>query len=150
MTKIFSHDDLEELGELLKPWADAGVRAAARNPEEGRPPPNSQPLGENTGAPPRTRVFHVQVPPGGVQLVGADKYNRAITVTPPDVGFGIFLGPRGRPNPVGFPLIAGVPYEIEVPGFQELWASTNSPVLIPVLVKVAPLLVGDRERRWEW
>lgn len=150
MTKIFSSDDLDELGEILKPWADAGVRAAATNPEIGRPPPNSQPLGENTGAPPRTKLYQVQVPPGGVQLVGKDKFSRDIMVTAPAVGFGVFVGPAGRPNPLGFPLTPGVPYEIIVPGFQELWASTNSPVLIPVLVQVAPLLTGDRERRWAW
>ena len=149
MSRIFGSDDLEELGELLKPW-EGSSEAATETPGLGRPQANSQSLGANTGAPPRTKIYQVQVTAAGIRLVGPDKASRQVTITVPVTGFGVFLGFSGRPNVRGFPIPPAFPYEITIPGFEEVWAATNAPVFIPVLVQVGPLLGGDRERRWEW
>ena len=150
MGKIFSTADIDELGDILRPWGETPAQSAARTPPMYGRPPNSQPLGTNTGAPPRTRIFQVQVTPGGVRLVGPDKQNRQVVVTPPFNAFGVVLSFTGRPDINGFPIPPALPYEMIIPGFQEVWAATTAPVLIPVLVQVGPLLVGDLERRWGW
>lgn len=108
--------------------------------------PNSQPLGATTGAPVRTRLFPVPVPSGGVMLVGADRANRTVRIVAPAVQYGIFVGFGGAPSTRGTALPPGIPFEVILPGNQQLWASTNAPVYIQVFVEVAPLLVGDRER----
>lgn len=153
--------DLNKLQKLLRPHPDLlravefgapGSRVASRNPPEGPGSfsPNSQPLGSTTGAPPRTKIFQIQVNATGVQIAPPDKFNREIIITAPDVAFGIFVGIDGNPTAGGSPIPAGVPYEIDVPGFTSVWAATNAPVWIPIQVQIAPLLVGDRERRWSF
>ena len=156
---IITRADLAELEGLLEPveelreaarLEDAAIAAAARSPTDSVETPNSQALGAVTGAPARPQLFQMQVSSAGVRLVAPDKQSRSIVVTAPAVNFGIFLSLTGRPDVRGFPIPPLIPYELIVPGFQELWAATNAPVWVPVLVQEAPLLIGNRERRWSW
>lgn len=141
---------------LLLGGLDASAAdAASRTADDFEPQPNSQPLGAVTGVPPATRVYGVQVSnrPGGVLLVGPDRASRSIRVTAPNVPFGVFVGVGAggggdSPNINGFPIAPLLPYEIILLGYQTVWAATNSPVFLQVLVQVSPLLIGDRERAW--
>lgn len=112
---------------------------------------NSQPLGARTGAPPQTRVFSLLVRDTPILLEGPNKQSRSIKVTAPDLPFGIFVGTESGVRAVGRALTPGIPYEVIVPGYQALYAITDAPGMwIPVLVQVAALLAGDRERQWSW
>lgn len=160
MSAILTPSDLDELSKLLEPVEElkraaamgaSGEGVAASNPlRRGTLPPNSQPLGSTTGAPPRTKIFQIQVNSTGVQIAPPDKFNREVTVIVPDVAFGVFIGIDGNPTTGGSPLTPGIPYEIDIPGFVSVWAATNAPVWIPIHVQIAPLLAGDLERRWSF
>ena len=140
---------------LLLGGLDSQADVASRSGDDLEPQPNSQPLGAVTGVPPATRVYGVQVSNrvGGVMLVGPDRAGRSVRITTPDIAFGVFIGVGAggggeSPNPGGFPIAPAIPYEIILSGYQTIWAITNSPVFVQVLVQVAPLLIGDRERAW--
>lgn len=113
--------------------------------------PGSQPIGGNTGAPMRTVTTTVLVAPSGAaggptRVVGPDRASRVVTLIAPSVGFSIFVGDAGvKITDMALPG-AGLPYDIVLPGFQELYAVTDSPAFLSLRVQIAPLLIGDRER----
>ncbi len=106
-------------------------------------------LGAHTGAPPRTVVRAVQILPGGTptQIVFQTRENRIITMTAPFVGFSIFIGDSGV-QAADFSLPPGLPFDLPIPGFQELYAVSNAPVLLSLKLVISPMLIGDRERRY--
>ncbi len=112
--------------------------------------PNSEPLGALTGAPPRTIFTSIQVAPfavGPTLISGPERYARLVAITAPLVGFSIFVGGPGvKISDLALP--PGLPYQIQLIGFQELYAVTDSPAYMQIRVQIAPLLIGDRERRY--
>ena len=138
---------IEQLGQGVA--TDAA--ATSRRTSYFVPAANSQPLGARTGAPPQTRVFSLLIRDTPILLEGPNKQSRSIKVTAPDLPFGIFVGTESGVRAVGRALTPGIPYEVIVPGYQALYAITDAPGMwIPVLVQVAALLAGDRERQWNW
>jgi hypothetical protein len=136
--------------------ASAGVALAALNPEDNTPggsgQVNSNPLGALTGAPPRTRLLLAQIVPGSANqsptvIAPAFPQNRVIVVTAPLVSYTIFVGDGGVRVGTGLALPPGYPYEIIIPGLQQLYAITNAPGYLPLQIQDAALLVGDKERR---
>jgi len=121
--------------------------AADRGP---RPQPNSGPLGQYTGVPPATRLGTVSVPPAGQQaacLVPKTRENRFVILTAPRTAFTIFIAStQAVGTSVGMPLPAGLPYEISLPGNQEIFATSDAPVSLTVTVQIAAALAGDLER----
>lgn len=117
-----------------------------------QPEPNSQPLGAGTGAPPRVIVRALMISPfgapgGATLVVEPSRASRIATFTAPLVGFSIFIGDAGVK--VGdFSLPPGLPYDIPLPGFQELYAVTDAPVLLSLKMVISPILVGDLERSY--
>ena len=141
-------------GEMGKPGA--GVATAVLNPSVGQTGQvNSAPLGSATGAPPWARQQQLQIIPfaainnrQGATLVGErNRQNRVLTFQAPSVGFTVWIGDSGVKPGVGLALPAGVPYDIIIPGGQEVYAITDAPVYLPVQVFAGPLLIGDKERR---
>lgn len=135
---------------------DAGVATAAVNPPGGVGQVNSDPLGALTGAPPWARLNQVSVIPFvavGTQgqvptlIAARERQNRVIVVTAPLVGFSVFIGDSGVRPGYNFALPAGLPYDIIIPGGQELYAVTDAPTFLTVQVQDAPLLLGGTERR---
>lgn len=90
----------------------------------------------------------MQVGPTTVQIVPADPASRVIVLTAPLVGFTIFVGDAGVQTNGGLALPRGLPYEFVLPGMQELFAITDAPVFLPVVIQAAAILVGDRQRRY--
>jgi hypothetical protein len=90
------------------------------------------PLGFRTGAPPQTILKSVQVNPfsagkGATQIVDGSGPNRAVILTAPFVGFTIYVGSAGvKIGDLGLP--PGLPYEIIIPGNQDLYANSDAPV----------------------
>jgi hypothetical protein len=136
--------------------AGAGAALAALNPE--RPvhtqsgQVNSEPLGALTGAPPRSRLFTLQIIPASANrqptlIAPAFRQNRVIVLTAPLVGFGIYVGDAGVTPNTGLVLTPGLPYDIIIPGLQPLYAVTDAPTYLPLQIQDSPLLVGDKERR---
>jgi hypothetical protein len=138
--------------------------ASARETAAQGPQPAGQigtrPLGWRTGAPPRTSLRTVQVLPfsavqkvsqgvsaQATKIVDGDLASRAVLLTAPFVGFSIYISeePTVRPG-VGLRLPPGLPYPIELPGGQALYAVTDAPVYLALNVQVAALMIGDRER----
>jgi hypothetical protein len=118
----------------------------------GAAEPNSRPLGAYQGAPPLTTLKTSMVKPAAVRgdptrVVLPDRANRVVTLTAPAVGFQIYIGNVNVSPTQGISLPAGLPYEVSLPGGQELCAVTNAPVYLQLQVQVAPALAGDRERR---
>ena len=118
---------------------------------------NSEPLGAETGAPPQTLLRTVQVVPESflaansretpTQVVQYTKDSRSLVFLAPLVGFSIFIGDTGVVNgTTRFALPAGQPYEVIVPGNQQIYAVTDAPIYLPLKVQIAPLLIGDRQR----
>lgn len=137
-----------EEGDLGSPGLVPGVRAT---PNRWEPTPNGEPAGANTGAPPRTRFFSMPVPPATsegapVQLVAPTPENRVVIITPPAVGFTIFVGDAGVSPKNGTALTPGLNYEVILPGLQALYAVTNAPVYLRVNVQVAIVLAAERQR----
>jgi hypothetical protein len=115
-----------------------------------RPQPNSGPLGQYTGVPPATRLLTSSVAPAGRQavcLVPKTRENRFVILTAPNIAFTIFIASSQAVGPsIGMPLPAGIPYEISLPGNQEIFATSNAPVSLDISVQIAPALAGDLER----
>jgi len=135
-------------GALGDPLAD-GAAAAAVDPDNGvTGQVNAEPLGALTGAPPRAHLTRYMLPPGRTtMIVPGERASRSVVVTAPQVGFTVYIGGSGAlPGANSVALTPGLPYEVIIPGFQELYAITDAPVQIPVQVQVAALLIGDRER----
>jgi len=116
---------------------------------------NAEVLGSETGAPPPTDLFSAQVIPesalvGGAEptlIVPAGRASRLVTLSAPFVGFSIYVGNAGVRANSGHALPAFLPYQIVLPGNQPLYAVTDAPAWLPLRVQVAPILIGDRERR---
>lgn len=118
----------------------------------------ARPLGTLSGAPPRVNFRTYMVIPGssvGVNGVGptlvvaADAASRLVIFMAPLIGFSVFIGPAGvrtDPGASGIALLPALPYEVVIPGGQEIYAVTDAPTYIPLRVQEAPLLIGDRER----
>jgi hypothetical protein len=123
--------------------------AADRFPGQ-RPQPNSGPLGQYTGAPPRTTLQTPSVAPLGqpaVCLVQPTRENRFVTLIAPDVAFTVYVGLTSGVNAAnGVALPAGIPYELSLPGEQGIYAASNAPVRLEVGVQMAAALAGDLER----
>jgi hypothetical protein len=112
-------------------------------------PPGAELLGEETGAPPHTVFRGIQIAPGRVatRIAEPSRPNRVVIITTPLIGFRFYIGPAGVK--VGdLEITPGIPYDCVLPGLQELYAVTNAPVPLSLSVQIAPILIGDRERRW--
>lgn len=124
-----------------------GVRA---NPTF-KPSPNSEPAGYQTGAPPHTRLFSVQVPPASknmlAEVVAGTPENRIVILTAPLVGFRVFVGASGLTTRTGLALPPGIPYDIPLVGLQELYAITNAPVYLTLQVVISIVLASEQARR---
>ena len=109
---------------------------------------NAEPHGARTGAPTRTVVRGISVAVGNVatQIVPDTVENRVVTVIAPNVAWSVFVGGEGV-GPSGFALPAGLPHDLVLPGGQSLYAVQNGPVPVQLQVQIAPILVGDTERR---
>lgn len=115
------------------------------------PAPNSEPLGANTGAPPRTLLYSRPVAPAAAGapptlIVSATPENRVAIITAPDVGFNVFIGNSGVTPATGLALTPGLNYEVVLPGLQELFAVTDSPTFLRVQIQVAAILLAERQR----
>jgi hypothetical protein len=121
--------------------------AADRGP---RAQPNSGPLGQYTGVPPATRLGTSSVPPANRQaacLVPKTRENRFVVLTAPRTAFTIYIASsQAVSTSIGMPLPAGIPYEISLPGNQEIYATSNAPVYLTITVQIAAALAGDLER----
>jgi hypothetical protein len=115
----------------------------------GQMPPGSVPSGTYTGVPTYTTLGIRQV--GSmqpVQIVNQGRENRFVTLTAPAVAFGIYIGDRGVSAGQGLRLTPGLPYEIALPGNQELWAISDAAgIYLQLQIQVAIALLGERERR---
>jgi hypothetical protein len=111
--------------------------------------PNTEALGALTGAPPRTTTRVIQIAPATVSptmVVPPTRESRVIILIAPFVGFGIFIGDTGvKISDMQLP--PGLPYDVVLPGFQELYAVTDAPVFLPLRIQIAAILIGDRERK---
>jgi hypothetical protein len=130
----------------------AGFEVAV-SPGPGLGQVGAEALGSLTGAPPHTRTTKVMVAPFNgnrepVRIVSATRQSRVVTLTAPAVGFGIFVGGSDVEPGVGVQLPPIIPYDFILPGYQELYAVTDAPVFLPLQLQIAPLLIGDRERRF--
>lgn len=128
---------------------DAGLGTVSSG---AAPAPNSEPLGARTGAPVRTALKSVQVAPAGgpsgsTLVVEPTRESRVITFVAPLVDFSIFIGDAGVQPGGGLSLPPGLPYDIVLPGLQPLYAVTNAPVYLSLRVQIAPILIGDNQRR---
>ena len=126
---------------------EAGVGVQPRMASQ----PGSQPIGGDTGAPMHTVTTTKLVAPSGAaggptQVVGPDRASRVVTLIAPNVAFSIFVGDAGvKITDMALPG-GGLPYDIVLPGLQELYAVTDSPTFLSLRIQIAPLLIGDRER----
>lgn len=123
--------------------------AAASPQTEPGVQPNSAPLGSLTGAPPPTQMRTLQVSPGTtpILVVPPERASRVITLTAPFVGFSIYVGGSGVKT-TDHALTPGLPYDVVLPGNQELYAVTDAPVSLTLRLQIAPVLTGDRERKF--
>ena len=110
--------------------------------------PNGAPLGARTGAPVRTVIKTINIAPGTAptQVVDGTRENRIIILTAPFVGFTIFVGDSGVDTTKGYGLVSAIGHEFVLPGFQEMWAVSDSPTFLMLRVQIAPILIGDTER----
>lgn len=121
-------------------------------PESSSQSPGSAPLGDLTMAPIRTIARGVLVAPAGTsgaptRIAESNRENRSVVLVAPIVGFSIYAGTSGVK--IGDNrLPPGIPYEFVIPGLQELYAVTDAPVQLMLSVQIAPILVGDRERKY--
>lgn len=72
-----------------------------------------------------------------------------MTLTAAKSNFTIYVaGTQGVSPTFGLPLPQGVPYEISLPGNQELYAISDAPgITLALNVQIAAALAGDLERR---
>ena len=128
----------------------------AADPRLGRQP-FSQPLGQLTGAPPRTQLTQIRVTPivnaGGIVqvptlIVPDTRENRFITLLAPFINFSVYVSAQANFNVLSaLALPVGQPYEVALPGFQKLYAVTDSPVFVALQIQIAPAIASDTERR---
>lgn len=119
--------------------------------------PGGRPLGYATGAPPRTTFLQINVTPivnalGVAQqptlIVPATPDNRFITITAPLVAFAVLINSAATFNPAAsFTLPPGLPYELSLPGLEEIYAVTTSPVFVALQIQLAPAIAADMQRR---
>jgi hypothetical protein len=117
-------------------------------------PPNTQPVGGYTGAPPPTTLQTINVPAQGpsvpaVCVVPDGRANRFVTLTAPRLSgpFVVYVGmTENVTSSNGIALPPGQPYEITLPGNQSLWAVTSAPTAARLTVQIAVAVTGDRER----
>ena len=128
--------------------APGGI-TGTRSTQGYQPTPNSEPMGSITGVPVRTRAYALPLVAGSNPIVIAPgtRENKVVLITPPDVGFMVFVGDSGVTPLNGFALIPGTQNEFPLPGFQELYAVTNAPVTLIVQITITPILLAERERR---
>jgi len=131
----------------------AGGETFAVSPGPGLAQVGAEALGSLTGAPPRSTFNTLQVSPRvngrpPVLVVDAARASRVAVLTAPLVGFVIWVGDSGVQVGQGIPLPPGLPYDIVIPGLQEIFAITDAPTILPLRIQVSPLLIGDRERRY--
>lgn len=139
-----------ELGDPSLPFQTAADPRSFRQP-------NTQPVGTLTGAPPRTQLFQLRVTPvvnsAGVlqvptRIVPATRENRFITLVAPLTGFLIYVKSEAAFNLLSdLSLPPGLPYEISLPGNQELFAVTDAPIFLSLRVQVTAAISSDTERR---
>jgi len=122
----------------------------ARSTPAWQPTPNNAPEGSLTGAPVRTVLKSVPLLAGTSPIVIAPgtRENRVVFITPPDIGFTVFVGDAGVSAQTGYALPGGVTSEIPLVGFQELYAVTNAPVLVRVQIQITSILAAETERRY--
>jgi hypothetical protein len=122
----------------------AGVRVSPGY----QPTPNSEPMGSITGVPVRTRLYSFPLLAGAsVQIISGTRENKIVLITPPDVGFTVYVGEAGVTPQTGFALQPGTEKEIILAGFQEIYAVSDAPVTLRLQIEVAPILLAERERR---
>lgn len=132
-------------GEMGTPGAFTGTRVT---PPYSQPTPNSEPMGSITGTPVRPRMYSVPLQPGGsMQIVGPTRENKVVLITPPNVGFMVYVGDAGVTPQTGMALIPGQSNELVLPGLQEVHAVTDCPVALRINIFVGPILLAERERR---
>ncbi len=114
-----------------------------------QPTPNSEPVGYQTGAPPRTRMFSLSLPAGTtpIQIIQGTPENRIVILTAPNVAFTIFIGNEGVDTRTGFALPAGLAQEIPIVGLQDIYAVTDAPVPLRLQVIVSSILLAERQRQ---
>lgn len=140
MSGAFGHG-----GEMGVPGAFPGTRVT---PGYSQPTPNSEPMGSITGTPVRPRMYSVPVQPGAsMQIVAETRENKVVIITPPDVGFTVYVGDAGVTPQTGMALIGGQTNELILPGFQPVHAVTDAPVMLRINIFVGPILLAERERR---
>lgn len=117
--------------------------------DDGRRQPFARPLGTYTGAPAPTILTMVPIAPGATstRIAATTRENRFVTLIAPFVAFTIAIGPPGVTTISGMALTPGIPYEVSLPGNQELHAISNAPIMLQLRVQVAGALAGDLERR---
>jgi hypothetical protein len=126
-----------------------GVFPGTRVTPGYQPTPNSEPMGSITGTQVRTRLYSFPILAGAlpVMIVQGTRENKVALITPPSVGFTVYVGDAGVSPLTGMALIPGTANEIVLGGFQEVYAVTDAPVLLRVQIQVAPILLAERERR---
>lgn len=114
------------------------------------PVPNTVPAGVQTGAPPRVQFISRLVAPGVLKkatlIAAGTPENRVVTLTPPSVGFTIFLGDADVTPMNGMALPAGQAFDVPLVGLQELWAVTDSPVYLRVTGLISIVLMAEQGR----
>lgn len=143
--QLEEHDGAGEFG------ASGGLPEVSVAAGPGLGQVGAEPLGSLTGAPPWTQTTKMVIPPatavsGPARIVAADRASRNVTLTAPSVGFAIYVGNSGVQPGVGIQLPAALPYDLLLPGGQDLYAISDAPVFLNLQIQVAPLLIGDRER----
>lgn len=144
-------------GGFHNPFGDPSLPATTAGDRNGGRQPGGRPLGYLTGAPPRTQLVQVNVTPimnalGVLQvptlIVPCTPENRFITIMAPLIAFAILVSPSASFNPASsFTLPPGLPYEMSLPGNEELYAVTTSPVFVALQIQLAPAIAADTQRR---
>lgn len=133
------------------PGVGAPFAAGARANPGWQPTPNSEPQGSLTGAPPRTVLRSIPLVAGQATVLAAGtRENRILFVTPPSVGFTVFIGEAGVSTLNGVALPAGRTSEIPLVGLQDVYAVTNAPagVILRVQLMISMILAAETERRY--
>ena len=122
------------------------VAAGIRAQPTVQPVPNNVPVGAQTGAPPRTRMYSRLILPGQrTLLVDASPENRVVSIQPPNVKATLYVGDPGLTVGTGMAISAGG-QEIPIVGLQEVWAVTDSPTAMRVNVYVSIVLMAEQAR----
>lgn len=127
---------------------------SARSSPAFRPVPNSEPAGALTGAPPRTTHYSRPVVPasavaasgGATQIVPGTPENRVAILLAPLNAWAIYIGGAGVTPGNGYQLPRGQPYEVPLPGLQELFAVTDAPIYLPLQVQISIVLMAEQQR----